>query len=156
MAAFGSFGVDTCSKKKSMLVHEDRGRTRDWDVMEAATWGHVHVERRRWLCRRRCMENKKNSYVTSGRNFKDLDLPDASSEKEIESLPLKIEQTRFVGASWYQSSTACRKPVLLVDVESSVRENYLWTKMSCENHLRILFTPYPIRSISGSTYLYLI
>ena len=25
--------------------------------------------------------------------------------------------------------------------------------MSCENHLRILFTPYPIRSISESPYL---
>ena len=32
------------------------------------------------------------SYVTSGRNHKDLDLLDASNEKENKSLPLKIEQ----------------------------------------------------------------
>ena len=38
------------------------------------------------------------SYVTSGRNPKDLDLLDASSEKEIESLTLKIEHKCFVGA----------------------------------------------------------
>ena len=44
--------------------------------------------------------------------------------------------------TWYQSSTACRKPLLLVDVESSVGKNIFNLKMSCENHLRILFTPY--------------
>ena len=35
---------------------------------------------------------QKKFYVTSGRNSKDLDLLDASSEKEIKSLPLEIEQ----------------------------------------------------------------
>ena len=41
---------------------------------------------------------QKISYVTSGRNPKDLDLLDANSEKEIESLLLKIEHKHFVGA----------------------------------------------------------
>ena len=41
---------------------------------------------------------QKKSYVTSGRNPKDLNLLDASSEKEIEYLPLKNEKTRFVNA----------------------------------------------------------
>ena len=38
---------------------------------------------------------QKFSYATNRINPKDLDLQDASSEKEIESLPLKIEQTLF-------------------------------------------------------------
>ena len=41
---------------------------------------------------------QKNSYETSERNPTDLDLLDASSEKEIEYLPLKNEHKRFVGA----------------------------------------------------------
>ena len=44
--------------------------------------------------------------------------------------------------SWSQSRTACRKPLLLVDVESSFGENYFKIEGSCENFLRILFTPY--------------
>ena len=36
---------------------------------------------------------------------------------------------------WYQSSTACRKPLLLVDVEFSSCENYIKPKMSYENFL---------------------
>ena len=34
------------------------------------------------------------------------------------------------------------KPYCLVDVKSSDYENYFEPKMSCENLIRILFTPY--------------
>ena len=44
------------------------------------------------------MENKFFSYATSVINPKDLDLLDASSEKEIQSLTLEDQKTRFVSA----------------------------------------------------------
>ena len=37
----------------------------------------------------------------------------------------------------------------MVDVESSVVKFIYNLKMICENHLRILFTPYPIHSNLG-------
>ena len=51
--------------------------------------------------------------------------------------------------TWYQSRTACRKPILLVDVVSSVVKTIYNLKMSCENLLRFLFTPYPLPSNLG-------
>jgi hypothetical protein len=43
---------------------------------------------------------------------------------------------------WYLSRTVCRKPLLLVVVESSVYENYLKAKNELQNVSRLLFTPY--------------
>ena len=39
----------------------------------------------------------------------------------------------------------------MVDVESSVVKIIYNIKMSFENHLRILFSPYPIHSVLGAT-----
>ena len=45
------------------------------------------------------LHRKQNfPYETSGRNPTDLDLLDEGSEEEINLLPLKNEQTRFVDA----------------------------------------------------------
>ena len=59
-----------------------------------------------------------------------------------EDLDLSNPDPGGVHRFWYQSRTACRKTLLLVDVESSVCENYLKAKSICKNLSRILFTPY--------------
>ena len=51
-----------------------------------------------WRVKGSLHRKQKISYGISGINPKDLDLLDASSEKEIEYLPLKNEHKRFVGA----------------------------------------------------------
>ena len=64
---------------------------------------------------------QKNSYVTSGRNLKDLDLLDASSEDKIQSLTLEERTKPFVDAG-----LASRSPQL----DSSSREEMYYPSRS--------------------------
>ena len=57
---------------------------------------------------------------------------------------------------WYQSRTICRKPLLLVDVESSVCENYFKEEKYLRNSSMLLLLLIQFRSTSGSSYLVLI
>ena len=52
--------------------------------------------------------------------------------------------------SWYQSRTVCRKPLLLVDVESSACKNYFKYEkyLRNSNMLLLLLTQFPSNSLS--------